>query len=145
MLKPVIEYFLSKINVVESGCWEWSGCLDHHGYSHFNDKSSGYKGHRFIYSYFFGDIKSNLVLDHLCKNTKCCNPNHLEQVTQRENILRGSSLFAMKAKQTHCKRGHEFNNTNTYYRKDRPNTRTCRVCSYNIRKKHRNMNNLIVN
>jgi 7-cyano-7-deazaguanine synthase in queuosine biosynthesis len=49
-------------------------------------------------------------------------------VTWRENILRGNGIAALNAQKTHCKSGHEFNDSNTYYRPDRPGSRECRTC-----------------
>jgi hypothetical protein len=33
-----------------------------------------------------------MVIDHLCRVTNCVNPDHLEVVTRRENIIRGSHV-----------------------------------------------------
>jgi hypothetical protein len=45
--------------------------------------------HRFAYLEFVGPIPDGLVLDHLCRNKKCVNPDHLEPVTNAENLRRG--------------------------------------------------------
>lgn len=118
MLKPAIERFLSKISISDSGCWEWTACLVGR-YGYFWNKKLGYS-HRFIYEYYHGDISSVLELDHLCRNRKCVNPLHLEQVTHKTNMGRG-----MRAQSTHCKRGHEFTPENTY---PKPTGRECRTC-----------------
>ncbi len=125
--KNTIETILSKINVVDSGCWEWTGYVPSQlGYGHVSMNSKPHRVHRVIYEYYHGEIDQKLVLDHLCRNKKCCNPIHLEQVTQRENVLRGVGIAALCAKQTHCLRGHEFNEDNTYIT---PNgSRKCRLC-----------------
>jgi hypothetical protein len=67
-----------------------------------------------------------LVIDHLCRVPLCVNPEHLEPVTLRENILRGESLSARRARQTHCKHGHEFTAANTYVTVK--GQRYCRAC-----------------
>jgi hypothetical protein len=78
-----------------------------------------------MYELLHGPIPDGLHLDHLCKNRPCYNPNHLEPVTPRENLLRGNTLAAKLSKQTHCKNGHPFDVENTILR---PNGRACREC-----------------
>jgi hypothetical protein len=52
------------------------------------------------------------------------NPAHLEPVTGRENTLRGINPAAVHARQTHCKRGHPFDEKNT-----RVSSRGNRICA----------------
>lgn len=82
--------------------------------------------HRLMYLCMIGPIQDGLVLDHLCRNRACVNPWHLEQVTNRENILRGEGLAAMERRQTHCKRGHCLAGDNVY--KNGKRGRGCRTC-----------------
>jgi len=95
------------------------------GYGNFNFFDKTLLVHRFSYQLFKGDIPMNLELDHLCRNKLCVNPDHLEAVTHRENVLRGNGLASKQAKQTHCKRGHEFNQENTAIYQGK---RECRIC-----------------
>jgi len=46
--------------------------------------------HRLVYTHIVGPISDGLVLDHTCSNKGCCNPAHLEPVTQAENVRRPS-------------------------------------------------------
>jgi hypothetical protein len=80
------------------------------------------------YELLRGDIPEGMDLDHLCRNRLCVNPDHLEPVTRRENLLRSPiTLTALKAAQTHCIHGHAFTSENT---KIRPNgTRLCITCN----------------
>lgn len=41
--------------------------------------------HRVAYELWVGPIPAGLYIDHLCRNTRCVNPNHLEPVTSKEN------------------------------------------------------------
>lgn len=109
----------------ESGCWQWTGSKGKKGYGHgygiFNLNRLPQKPHRLTYEALLGPIPPNFELDHLCRNRGCCNPEHLEPVTHAENMAR-----SIRAMQTHCKRGHEFTEANTYRAKN--GTRSCRRC-----------------
>jgi hypothetical protein len=126
-----IEYVSARMAVMESGCWEWTasyypngyGCARPGGHS-----APGQMAHRLVYEIEIGPIPEGLVLDHLCRNKGCCNPDHLEPVTQRENVLRGDGPSAQFAMQTHCKRGHEFTPANTYTPPSLCSRRMCRTC-----------------
>ena len=94
----------------ESGCWEWLGALDGQGYGLVWYGGRTERSHRVVYASIKGAIPRgrSWQLDHLCRNTKCCNPEHLELVTQQINILRGVGPTAVNARKTHCKYGHPF-------------------------------------
>jgi hypothetical protein len=125
------ERFWSKVDVGnQDECWEWSGCrVRGYGQFHIGNRKR-VRAHRFAYELLVGEIPEGLVLDHLCRNTACCNPAHLEAVTTRENILRGVGLAAANSRKTHCKNGHEFTPENTYSSpsEEQRGWRECRVC-----------------
>lgn len=110
-----------------STCWWWIGA-----------RAKGYgimkrpcvnaidSAHRIAYEHFVGPIPAGLQLDHLCRNPSCVNPAHLEPVTCRENLLRGNTVTAKHAAQTHCIAGHVFNDVNT--RISKRGGRECRTC-----------------
>ena len=83
--------------------------------------------HRVAYELFVGPLAPGMVIDHLCKNTRCVNPDHLEQVTQATNCRR-------KKRPTHCVHGHDISwgHPNTYVRPD--GNRNCRACQRNRRR-----------
>jgi len=107
------------------GCWEWVGSQTSDGYGQWRAFGE-HVAHRAVYRLLRGAIPEGLTLDHLCRNTGCVNPDHLEPVTIRENLLRGEGACAKNARKTHCLRGHPFNTDNTYLRKG--GGRRCRTC-----------------
>lgn len=65
----------------------------------------------------------------LCKAPRCINVDHLDLVTQKENVMRAaSSITTQNALKTHCKWGHELNAKNVYTPPKRPNRRYCIIC-----------------
>ena len=118
--KPLDEKLCSTKNrffeniVIHEGCWNFSCALDKKGYARFRNEN-GIKVfvHRYSYELFIGIIPDGLVIDHLCRNRNCCNPEHLEAVTNAENIRRGTQGQYQKMK-TSCPMGHEYTTLNTY-------------------------------
>lgn len=80
--------FWAQVVKCPSGCWEWQGTQVSEGYGRFGFDYRMYAAHRVAYVLHHGAIDPNLVIDHLCRNTRCVNPAHLEPVTQSVNILR---------------------------------------------------------
>jgi HNH endonuclease len=108
-------------------CWEWGHQRVPAGYGYVHLGPKNIQVHRVAYEAEKGAIPPGLHIDHLCRNRACCNPGHMEAVPHRVNVLRGVSPSATEARQTHCKRGHEFTPENTYYRKDKTGTRVGRI------------------
>jgi hypothetical protein len=107
-------------------CWIFAGSPAHR-YGRFYIGEPSYAAHRLSYEWLVGPIPEGHEIDHLCKVTKCVNPDHLEAVTHHENILRGESPSARAARQTHCKNGHEFTPENIIPTWD--GGRRCKTCS----------------
>lgn len=79
--------------VADSGCWEWIGSRwQRNGYGmvrlRVGKRNRGTCAHRASWIAHRGAIPDNLQIDHLCRNRKCVNPEHLEPVTGQENIRR---------------------------------------------------------
>jgi len=108
-------------------CWISNRAAQSNGYTKMGVQGRTHLTHRLAYEAWHGAIPDGMVIDHLCRVRQCCNPDHLEPVTTRENLLRGETKTAMEAAQTHCHRGHEFTVDNTYMRPDR-HGRVCRRC-----------------
>lgn len=105
-----------------TGCWTWLRGKTSDGYGHLSHYGRQTYVHRFAYEMLVGPIPEGLQLDHLCRNTSCANPDHLEPVTNRENARRG-----LKAQRTRCAHGHLFDERTIIYR----GYRRCRVCRDN--------------
>lgn len=71
-----------------SACWEWFGTVSPGGYGTLQVNGRRKQAHRFMYEREIGPIPDGLHLDHLCRNTLCVNPAHLEPVTPQENTRR---------------------------------------------------------
>lgn len=121
-----IERFWSHVEK-SSGCWTWTAGRNRAGYGTFSLFGQSWLAHRFAYITEVGAIPLGLQLDHLCRNTSCVRPDHLEPVTARVNLLRSDAPTARKARQTHCIRGHAFTPENTIVRRD-GRGRECRSC-----------------
>ena len=110
------------------GCWLWLGQVNEDGYGYFAiDGSHKVVAHRWGYEQLVAPVDDDLVLDHLCRHRTCCNPAHLEPVTQAENILRGEGHAAVNAAKTHCPAGHPYDGDNLYVTPR--GGRICRTCA----------------
>lgn len=118
--------FIHKIDVRDC-CWEWMATLDRHGYGTFFDGGNR-PAHRVAYALWVGPIPAGLDIDHLCRNRACVNPEHLEAVSRRTNILRGAAPTALTFQMNRCKRGHQFTPENTVIKGGDPSKRQCRQC-----------------
>jgi hypothetical protein len=129
--KAVIDRFAEKIALTDSGCIEWIAGTNGVGYGviHLGPDDNNVKryAHRWSYEHHIGPIPDGLHLDHLCRNTVCVNPSHLEAVEPRVNLLRGVSSPAQNAAKSHCQNGHPLAGANLYVT---PTTgyRHCREC-----------------
>lgn len=83
-----LEVIAARTRVTDAGCWEWQAARNPAGYGQVQYQNVLYLAHRFSYEAHRGAIDPELTIDHLCRNTCCVNPGHLEVVTRSENSRR---------------------------------------------------------
>jgi len=105
MRTPVSRFENLYIPEPNSGCWLWIGATNEAGYGRFYVNGKNLHAHRFSYLAFKGEVPEGMVLDHLCRVHCCVNPDHLEAVTNKENVRRGLSYWRLKKT---CSRGHPY-------------------------------------
>lgn len=144
--RPVDERFWEKVDkdgcVPEHAphlghCWIWTGARNDRGYGQIRVSAEQPKAyaHRWSYESAVGPIPSGLEIDHLCRNRACVRPTHLEAVTHRENLIRGTGPVAVNAAKTHCDRGHELAPENIWLTTG--GKRQCRECHRLTRRERR--------
>lgn len=113
--KDITEISLNHLNrlltetvLTDSGCHEWQGGLNINGYGYVQSGGRAIQAHRLAYFAEHGTIDPLLTIDHLCRNRKCVNPEHLELVTVSENTKR----MIRALNRTHCPRGHNLEGDN---------------------------------
>jgi len=108
-------------------CWIWTGAVFQRrgGYGAVGYEGRTWRIHRLTYTLLVGPVPSGLVLDHLCRQRLCCNPAHLEPVTQLINLERGLT----GRRKTHCTHGHALVGDNLFIRQRGNGERwECRTC-----------------
>lgn len=118
-----IAEILSLIEPQANGCHSWTGTITDRGYGKITVDGKNCQAHRLVFSILIGPIPSGLTLDHICHNRdntcrggasclhrRCVNPEHLEPISAIENATRA------RISRTHCKRGHEYTESNTRWR-----------------------------
>lgn len=135
----MINRMVDKLKFSEEGCWHWQASDNGSGYGIIWLHGRRRIAHRLFYQLLNGTIPDCLVVDHLCRNRRCLNPEHLEPVMPKENIQRGETgqkTGAWRKSWTHCINGHEFTEENTLNHR-RKNNRVYRVCLACAREKNR--------
>ena len=90
---------------VVGDCWIFRGAKSHNGYPHLRTRTGCARAHRVAHEIAIGPIPPGLHVDHVqargCRSRACCNPAHLEAITQAENNRRAAAARrANKAAQT---------------------------------------------
>jgi hypothetical protein len=106
--------FYKQVEVVESGCHEWTGRINSSGYGiiYFNKKQQA--AHRVAWQIANGEIPKGMLVCHTCDNPPCVNVNHLWLGTHQDNMddmtVKGRDANSQK---THCSNGHPYDKENT--------------------------------
>jgi hypothetical protein len=103
---------------LETWCWEWQASKTPNGYGQISatcPTKARYLAHRLSYLHYKGEIPESMIIDHICHNRSCVNPDHLQVVTAKQNsmfaVTRDKSHFAFRE---YCKRGHRRTEDNIY-------------------------------
>lgn len=114
-----MDYITSRCRVEDKGydspCWIWQRSMNGYGYGIgcINGKPEG--AHRISYRLHTGNtIERWEDIDHLCTNTTCVNPTHLEKVTYLENIRRRKSNKMTMQKARELRRLHNEEGLNKH-------------------------------
>lgn len=134
--------FFKKVIISDDGdCWEWTACKTKAGYGAFSLNGKSVLAHRLSYS-FVNKISNGKVIDHICRNRSCVNPNHLREVKQSENALENSIGQGAKNKiKTHCSRGHDLSESSLLILKNGAKRRVCKPCHALRSKQYRDRRN----
>ena len=129
-----MERFWSRVRKTQD-CWLWTGTFLSSGYGVIVEGGRGgrqLRAHRLSYEHHKGEIPEGSVVMHACDTPACVRPDHLSigstADNNRDRDLKGRNGNASK---THCPKGHEYTEENTYvYGEDTatPGRRKCRVC-----------------
>lgn len=68
-------------------CWEWQGTVHStsgYGNRYINGRTHG--AHRIAWAITNGEIPEGMVIDHMCHNLVCVNPDHLRLATHKQNL-----------------------------------------------------------
>lgn len=127
-----IKCFWSKVEI-GNGCWNWRGTRRSDGYGKIRINGNSLYAHRLSYELLRGPIPKGLTIDHLCSNTSCVNPYHLEAISRGENTLRGEAPTAINKRKTRCLYGHPLSGDNLLSWAIGRGQRRCKICYYKRR------------
>jgi hypothetical protein len=99
--------FMSRVHVVEGGCWNWTARLNECGYGITSLQHRPITSHRAMYAHTHGEVPAGLYVLHTCDNRRCVNPSHLYAGTQLDNMRDAARRGRIKVPQLRGEqRGH---------------------------------------
>lgn len=124
-----LQRLMQHVEVVDGACWEWTGAApNRYGKTRFGGRQT--TAHRAVWLAMGGTIPEGFHLDHLCFNTTCVNPAHLEPVTPQENLYRMWDERGRATACPHCGRLYSISN-------GRKRCKTCERVDTNARGRRR--------
>lgn len=78
------ENFDESYAVKPNGCWIWAHPLNH-GYGYLSVNGRRTRAHRHAYEKHVAPLHATTILDHMCRNKACVNPEHLQVATRKTN------------------------------------------------------------
>jgi hypothetical protein len=83
-MTTVEERFWPKVKKTPT-CWLWTACTSNgYGMLYADGRTQG--AHRISYALHNGPIPAGLVIDHICQNPSCVNPDHLRTAAHKQNM-----------------------------------------------------------
>lgn len=120
-----------------TNCWLWRGSLNIYGYGRIKFHGESVFVHRLSYETLVGPIPDGLVIDHLCRVRNCVNPDHMEPVTNSENIRRGVAGLTKMLSAKGCRK-HGYESGKFMPVKNRPSPKwVCSTCTADSRARSR--------
>lgn len=92
-----IERIKNKITINENSCWIWNGSVTSAGYGQLMEDGKYWTTHRYSFTCINGPIEDNLIIRHMCHNTKCCNPEHLSIGSHSDNYNDSRDIHSIAA------------------------------------------------
>jgi hypothetical protein len=127
-----IRRFAEKIDILENGCWRWTGTTNARRLGGprglFWTETRFQTAYRWAWQALNGPVPEGLELDHYrypddgCIGPLCAHPKHVRPVTHRDNVLRGNGASARNARKTACLNGHPYDVV------DARGWRLCSIC-----------------
>lgn len=86
--EKTVPTFDALASLVVGPCWLWLGAVNSSGYGAIGCDGDTVAAHRVSYKLVHGEFPPEHS-DHLCRNRRCVNPEHIEPVSAAENVKRG--------------------------------------------------------
>lgn len=125
--QPILERIAANTIMLPNGCHGWIASRAGHGYPSISVNGKHRLVHRITHEQMFGPIPKGKEAHHKCENKGCINPLHIQPVTHAENIqIADPRKWSWLSKKTHCPKGHEYDEVNTYVWRGGRHCRSCR-------------------